>query len=191
MPSLPSASRLIASQVLRTSSGVSAEASPKMWGCRRTSFVWIPAATSPRSYRPSSSATQAKKYTWKRRSPSSPQTAASPRVARCADGVDQLVGLFQRVGDDVSWVCLRSQGQSRRRRRVRSYRRSSSCTTASRCMRSRYFWSEVLVVDRSVVSLVGGGRLESRPISHAQLGVLAGQPLLPGLRSASIPEGCS
>ena len=100
MPSRPSDSRLMASQVRRTSSGVSAWASPKMCGWRRTSLAWMPAATSPRSYRPSSSATLARKYTWKSRSPSSPRTGVVATGRPLVDGVGQLVGLLQGIGDD-------------------------------------------------------------------------------------------
>ena len=55
---------LICSQLVITSETVSASTSPKMCGCRRTSFSWIPRATSAIVNAPASRASTEWNTTW-------------------------------------------------------------------------------------------------------------------------------
>ena len=103
--------------------GVRATASPKTCGCRRTSFSWTPRATASRSPSPCSSSRSERKNTWNRRSPSSSRSfAGSP--ARAASATSYASSTV--CGTIVRSVCSRSQGHSRRRCRVRSWRSRSA-----------------------------------------------------------------
>src|SRR5215204_302409 len=116
----------MASQLRSTSPAVCASVSPNTCGWRRISLARQCSATSASEPAPRSSSSSARKWTWKRTSPSSSSSfASSPACAAAASSYasSTVCGTIERSS------CSRSQGHSRRRRRVSSSRAATAAAT--------------------------------------------------------------
>src|SRR3954453_11514545 len=132
MPARPSRSRLLDSQVRRTSPADSSSVPPNPCGGRRTNFSCTPRAMSSNPSWPFSDRRRARKYTWNSRSPSSSASFASSRpiAASATSYASSTV-----CGTIVRSVCSRSHGQSRRSRSVSDWS-STSASARLKLLRS-------------------------------------------------------